>query len=309
LGLKGTAYAIRTIEKVNKTERISKNRQRTISLDSVSSQLKAMELRDAALAKLLYIVNVVITQTAEDIKSLLFELGFYIGCIRLYQKLTSIGLPICYPVPSIEERDILVFSGLEDITLAISHNMIPVDNTLCLNKMKLTVVTGANQGGKSTFLRSVGCAQIMAQCGMFVTAKDFLFAVRPRIFTHFCKPEDASMDSGKLDEELTRLNRIIDKLEPNTLLLMNESFSSTAEQEGAAIAHEIIGGLYEIGVKVIFVTHLYEFAHSIESAEKSDVCLLRAGRKNDGTRTFIIQPGVSLPTSYGMDLFREVIVQ
>jgi len=298
LGLKGTAYTIRSIEKADRFK--GNFKKNTINLDTLASQLKGMELRDAALAKLLSILNTVIRQTSTDLKDLLFELSFYVGCINLHKAISAIGLHVCYP--KLDAHDALRFIGLEDINLAVSQNIIPVDNSINLDNIKLTLITGANQGGKSTLLRSIGCAQLMAQCGMFVTAKEFSFSVRPRIFTHFCKPEDAS-DSGKLDEELTRLGGIIDKLEPQALLLMNESFSSTIEQEGTAIAHEIIDTLCAIGIKVIFVTHLYTFAHSMEN----DALLLRAERKEDGSRTFLIQPGVSLPTSHGMDLFREVL--
>jgi len=298
-GLKGTAYVIRSFDKANMHKGNSK--KSAINLDTIASRLKGMELRDAVLAKLLFIANAVIKQTSKDLKDLLFELGFYVGCINLFELISSIGLHVCYPI--YDASDALRFIGLEDIALGVSQNIIPVGNTINLDKQKLTLVTGANQGGKSTFLRSIGCAQLMAQCGMFVTAKEFTFSVRSRIFTHFCKPEDASMDSGKLDEELMRLGSIIDKLEPQALLLMNESFASTIEQDGTAIAREIIGTLCEIGVKVIFVTHLYTFANSMENS----AYLLRAERKDDGSRTFLVQPGVSLPTSHGMDLFCEIL--
>ena len=64
------------------------------------------------------------------------------------------------------------------------------------------MITGANQGGKSTFLRSVGLAQLMMQCGMFVAAESLRASVGQRLFTHYKREEDAAMESGKLDEEL-----------------------------------------------------------------------------------------------------------
>ena len=115
------------------------------------------------------------------------------------------------------------------------------------------------------------------------------------------------MVSGKLDEELLRLEKIIVGLEPSALVLMNESFSSTAEREGAAIADEVTGALYDLDIKVLFVTHFHEFARITEQSEKLEVRMFRAERLGDGRGTYVIQPGVSLPTSYGMDLFKEVI--
>ena len=305
-GMKGTAYKLRAINQPAGITRVFKKKHAVIVLETFSMQVKAIELRDASVSRLLSILNAVAAQTADDLKALHYEWGFYAGCINLHKTAASLGLPICFPLPDAGDSGALSFNNLVDISLALGQNTRPVPNSLDLDGTRLTVVTGANQGGKSTFLRSVGCAQMMAQCGMFVTADAFNFSVRPRVFTHFCKPEDASMDSGKLDEELARLDRIVDRLRPGVLLLMNESFSSTAEREGAAIAREIIGAFYESGVKTVFVTHMYEYARSMESSGYADVRLLRAERLPDGRRTYAIRPGLSLPTSYGMDLFNEL---
>ena len=70
------------------------------------------------------------------------------------------------------------------------------------------VLTGPNQGGKSTFLRSIGIAQVMMQCGLPVTAASFKSGIFPRIFVHFTRREDSEMNSGRLDEELGRMSMI-----------------------------------------------------------------------------------------------------
>jgi MutS domain V len=76
------------------------------------------------------------------------------------------------------------------------------------------MITGANQGGKSTFLRSVGVAQLMMQCGMFVAAESLRASVVDGVFTHFKREEDATMERGKLDEELSRMSDIVDAITP-----------------------------------------------------------------------------------------------
>ena len=122
----------------------------------------------------------------------------------------------------------------------------------------LVVITGANQGGKSTFLRAVGLAQLMLQAGMFVGAETFAADARDGIFTHYKREEDSAMDHGKLDEELDRMSTIAGWLLPGSLLLSNESFASTNEREGSEIARQVLAALTESGVKVVFVTHLFD---------------------------------------------------
>ena len=89
----------------------------------------------------------------------------------------------------------------------------------------LVIITGANSGGKSTFLRSVGVAQLMTQCGLFVTAGSYRANVTRGIFTHFIREEDAGMTSGRLDEELRRMSAIAGQIGPSCLMLFNESFA------------------------------------------------------------------------------------
>ena len=91
------------------------------------------------------------------------------------------------------------------------------------------MITGANRGGKSTFLRSIGLAQLMMQGGMFVPAVSFSAACVRAVFTHFRREEDATMERGKLDEELSRMSTIAGQISSGGLLLCNESFASTED--------------------------------------------------------------------------------
>jgi DNA mismatch repair ATPase MutS len=103
------------------------------------------------------------------------------------------------------------------------------------NGKPLVVITGANRGGKSTFLRSVGLVHIMMQCGMFVPAQTFRSGVCSGIFTHFRREEDATMQSGKLEVELNRMRTIVEAIMPGGVILLNEFFASTNEREGSEI--------------------------------------------------------------------------
>src|SRR5581483_9197055 len=161
-------------------------------------------------------------------------------------------------------------------------------------------------GGKSTLLRAIGLAQLMMQSGMFVSAETFRANVCAGVFSHFKRQEDAGMKSGKLDEELSRMSWIIDRITSNSIVLLYESFASTNEREGSEIAGQIVRALLENSIKVVYVTHMLELAHGFYQAKADSSLFLRAERLPDGQRTFRLVEGEPLATSYGADLFRRI---
>lgn len=251
-----------------------------------------------------------LAQSAEHILSffvaLRTELAFYVGCLNLRDRLVDLGLPTCVPTPLPGDVRGHRFSELYDPCLALSLGRAIVGNTVDAQGCSLAIVTGANQGGKSSFLRSIGVAQLMMQSGMFVGAQSFAAEVCTGLFTHYKREEDATMKSGKFDEELARMNRIAELVAPGALVLFNESFASTNEREGSEVARQIVAALLERRVKVFCVTHMYDFSHGIFAARRDDAIFLRAERLPDGTRPFKLVGGEPLETSYGDDLYREV---
>jgi DNA mismatch repair ATPase MutS len=234
------------------------------------------------------------------------ELAFYVGCLNLRAQLVELKEPMCFPVLAPVGERKLSFSGLYDVSLALSMRRAVVGNDLNANQRDLVIITGANTGGKSTFLRSVGLSYLMMQAGMFVPAETFSSEVCDGVFTHYKREEDTAMESGKWDEELSRASEIVSKIKPNSVLLFNESFASTNEREGSEIAGQIVHALLDSRVKVLFVTHLYHFAHTVFVRRSDRLTFLRAERRADGTRPFKLIEGEPLQTSYGEDLYSAV---
>ena len=218
-------------------------------------------------------------------------------------------LPGCRPA---QRRSAPRTSGLSardlyDAALALSLGEArAVGNDVDADGKQVIMITGANHGGKSTFLRSVGLAQLMMQAGMFVAAESFTASVSTGVFTHFKREEDATMEKGKLDEELDRMSTIAGQISAGGLLLCNESFASTNEREGSEIARQIIRALTEAGIRIVFVTHMYDLAGRYYAVHDPAALFLRAERRPDGQRTFRVPPGEPLPTSYGEDLYQQV---
>jgi DNA mismatch repair ATPase MutS len=264
------------------------------------------ELRDRGINLVANAVAQSVDHIVSFFNMLRIELAFYVGCLNLHTALAQRKEPVCFPVPSEVGNRARRATGLYDVCLALTMDREVVGNDLKANGKNLVIITGANQGGKSTFLRSVGLAQLMMQCGMFVPAHEFRANLCERIFTHYKREEDAAMESGKFDEELQRMSCIVDHLVPNALVLFNESFAATNEREGSEIARQIATALTDRGVEVFFVSHHYEFARSFHAQHRSDVLFLRAERQPDGTRTFKLTEAPPLPTSFGQDLYRRI---
>ncbi len=264
------------------------------------------ELRDRTINE---VANAV-AQAAEHVLSFLeilrAELAFHLGCIRLRGRLDALGVPTCLPEFSAATAPQLRASALRDPTLALTMGRVPAATDFDADDRRLLVVTGANQGGKSTFLRSLGLAQIMLQAGMFVAATSYAGTLASGVFTHYKREEDPTMQGGKLDEELVRMSSIADHIRPGAVWLSNESFSSTNEREGSQLLLDIVGALRDRGISVWMVTHLFDAARSLAAAQRDDALFLRAPRAESGERSFRLEVGEPLQTSFGVDVYAGV---
>lgn len=307
-GNKGTAYMLRRPREQGLLGRVFDRSGYSFTIpERDESGFRALgELEDRG-------VNLVanaLTQALDHVRSffvmLRIEIGFYVACLNLSERLAEKGEPTCMPVALPRGELALSATGLYDVCLALTVEQRVVGNELDADGKTLVIITGANQGGKSTFLRSVGLAQLMAQCGMFVGAQALRLNVCDGLFTHYKREEDESMRSGKLDEELARMSAIADCIAPNCVLLCNESFASTNEREGSEIARQVVRALLDEGVKVLFVTHMFDLADGFYSQRLDTALFLRAERGADGARPFRLSEGRPLPTSYGEDSYRRI---
>jgi hypothetical protein len=311
-GLRGVDYVLRW---ANATKRSWKER---IGLGPHSSYAFEIHPRDEAGSRYLSALNDrgvnlaanALAQSTDHIlsffKLLCTELGFYVSCLNLYDQLSAKGEPTCVPIPLGSGALALSYDDMYDLALALRSGGRVVGNSTNGDGKSLMMITGANSGGKSTLLRSIGQAQLMLQAGMFVSAASFCANVAEGLFTHFIREEDETMTSGKLDEEIARMSVIADRITPRCIILFNESFAATNEREGSEIARQIINALVETGVKVVFVTHQFTLADIFYRQGLDAALFLRAERALDGRRTFKIIEGEPLPTSFGEDLYRRI---
>ncbi len=124
------------------------------------------------------------------------ELAFYVSCLNLADRLAAKGVPVAVPDPVPSSSLTFSCTDLRDTCLELASPGRVTGNDVQGDGKSLVIITGANSGGKSTFLRSVGVAQLMMQCGLFVTAQSYRANVTHGIFTHFIREEDTGMTAG-----------------------------------------------------------------------------------------------------------------
>ena len=173
---------------------------------------------------------------------------------------------------------------------------------------RIYVLSGPNRGGKSVITCAVGLCQALAQLGMEVPAESAVLSPVDGIFTHFPTGADDTIDKGRLGEECARLREIFDSITENSLVLLDESLSSTGAYEASYIAAELIAGFAVARCRGIFSTHLHELAAKMEeinrrSAEAGGVKVdtLVAGME-EGQRSFRIVRTKPDGKSYARDI-------
>jgi hypothetical protein len=309
-GSSGTNYVLRRPREQSWVERVSPLSRSGHSFEIHPRDDAGFRVLAEMRGKGINLVANALAQAVEHIRSffamLMSELGFYVGCLNLSAKLAEKGEPTCFPEPLKAAGASLRAKGLYDVCLTLHLAGRAVGNDVDAEDRWLVMITGANGGGKSTFLRSVGIAQLLMQCGAFVPAQSFRGNVCHGVFTHFKREEDPTMRSGKLDEELSRMSDIASLIKPNCILLCNESFASTNEREGSEIGRQVISALTAERIRVFFVTHLFDLAQGFYAETSNSGLFLRAERLPDQRRTFRVREGEPLPTSYGADTYRRV---
>ena len=311
-GNKGRRYVVRTQREQRWTERFSfGNRSPGYSFTIPARDENGFRALEEIRGKGINLVADAVAQSADHVKSffsmLRIELAFYLGCLNLRERLEAKGEPACFPVPLPAGQLTLAAEGIYDVCLTLHLPDRVAGNEVNADGKSLVMITGANQGGKSTLLRSLGLAHLMMQSGMFVGAQSFRASVCAGVFTHYKREEDATMRSGKLDEELARMSEIAGQITPGSILLCNESFAATNEREGSEIARQVVRAMLDRQIRVFFVTHMYDLAHGFYAQGLDTALFLRAGRQQpDGRRTFKLAEGEPLPTSYGEDSYRRI---
>jgi len=190
------------------------------------------------------------------------EIDFYLAYLALIDPLKQTGLPFCHPDVSTSCKETEVCSSF-DLALAIKltrEQSAIVTNDFHLNSAeRLIVVSGPNQGGKTTFARMFGQLHFLAGLGCPVPGAHAKLFLADHVFTHFEREEDITNLRGKLEDELLRLHRSCESMTPDSVVVLNEIFNSTSLDDQIFLSTKILQHLISIdaiGVCVTFIDAL-----------------------------------------------------
>ena len=256
------------------------------------------------------IVGEYVLDSTDFLLKMLPEIEFVSRAADLMKQLSEHpGCSICMPKIAPAEDKTFRAVGLYNprVALAIEEKIVTNDVSFD-DDARIFVLTGPNRGGKSVITVALGAAQALAQLGLPVPAKEAEISLTDGIFTHFPEGADDTIDKGRLGEECARLKEIFDSVTKDSMILLDESLSSTGAYEASYIASEILTGFAVMRTRGIFSTHLHELAASIcEINERSVSCggvkidTLVAGIE-DGERSFKIHRMKPDGKSYAKDI-------
>jgi len=214
------------------------------------------------------------------------EVQFYLAYLELIGRYKEAGLPFCYPQVSADSKETAA-EGTFDIALA--NKLVPGGSTVVTNDFHLTgpermlVVSGPNNGGKTTLARAFGQLHYLASLGLPVPGRSARLFLPDRIFTHFEKEEDIETLRSKFEDELVRVHDILRQATANSIVVMNESFNSTTLDDALLVGTEVMRKILDLGCLGVYVTFVDEIA-SLSEATVSMVSQIEPG--NPAERTF-----------------------
>jgi DNA mismatch repair protein MutS len=230
------------------------------------------------------------------------EAQFYLGYLEVIERVAADGRAFCYPELDGDGRDERA-EGIFDLALALrggatARGIVPNDFALS-GPERILVVTGPNQGGKTTFARAFGQVHYLALLGLPVPARSARLAVHDRVFTHFAKGEQRAEEQGRLRDDLLRLRTVLDRASSRSVVVLNESFSSTTVADALLVGGAVLERIAARGMVAVCVTFLDELSR----LGPPTVSLVAAVAPDDPTvRTFHVERRPADGRAYAVSL-------
>ena len=230
---------------------------------------------------------------------------FYICMTRFGKRLQAEGQEICFPELT-DERGCFSLKNLYNVRLFFAQEKNIVKNDFAFSPQEnLYILTGPNRGGKTIIEQALGIISVMAASGSFVNASDCKGQPFANILTHFPIDENLTINYGRLGEEAVRIREIVKETDNRTLILFNETYSTTSAVDGLYLSKDLLRILKEIGSAVIFNTHIHEVARIIDEMNQwdGDSCFVSLVMEiKDNVNTFHVKRSAPESKSYARNI-------
>ncbi|MGN1345596.1 MAG: hypothetical protein ACI4V1_02325 [Eubacteriales bacterium] len=233
------------------------------------------------------------------------EISFLLDTAAYFQRLSEAGYPLTYP--TVSGRREVVLNGIVDVSLAKrglrGDEVVPNDLLMASEvngeRLSFYIVTGANGGGKTTFLRACGLAVLFFLAGCPVAASSARLYPFTAVYTHF--PANESFEnSGRFVNEANRAEEIIEKTSEDTFVLFNETYSGTDEQKSEQYSRRLADRMYERGVFGMFVTHIHAL-----TGDRIPTLAAVIDETDENRRTYKIRRVGATSSSFAADILEK----
>lgn len=249
--------------------------------------------------------NLIFLKERVKLKELEDQIKPYTTAVRFFRQLQQDGTDVCLPkILDASQRSGRITGAVNPILAVVKGGEVVPNDASYSPDRNIHVITGPNNGGKTTYARTVGLLCLLAHAGFYVTARSAEISLLDGIFTHFIRSDDLTKGDGRYAAELRKVKRIFEKATPASLVILDEPCSGTSHQEGVEQSMILLRAFHKMGCAVYFVTHMHEIARRIETSSLHAAANLSVGISFENGKPLLdytIREGAG-QKSYGLEL-------